>query len=407
MLAFRPARDEDLDVLTDIHLQAFPDDRGVVERHQNFRSNPWGPLADLHVATDGGVPVAHAFLFGMKAWFGGALVPVGGIASVAVAPEARGRGIARSLLQHLHGLASQRGDAVTVLYPFRQGFYAQLGYRPVTPYRRLTLTPSAIPREWSREAAAAGLRVGPATGANRGALRGIYERVASRQTGALLRPEALWERRLQDERRLWFVAEREGSVVGYLAWSVHQREAHAVTRIAVHEVVAEDHEARRALLGLVGAQRDQVAEVELSLAEGDPLDRALVDADGGRFGDAVVEHNLGIVAGGPMVRFVELHRAVAARGYARDGALDVRTRRGGAAFRLVVKGGKGHLEPPTGAGPVLVVDVDALPAIFYGGLLPSDAARLGWVDAPVEGSEAIGQADQLLTLPPYFSVDAF
>ena len=87
--SFRPATEDDLERLVEIHLGAFPDPRSNEARLRNFARNPLGTLSDLWVLVEGGVLVAHAFLFPLEAWFGGRRVAVGGIATVGVAPEAR------------------------------------------------------------------------------------------------------------------------------------------------------------------------------------------------------------------------------------------------------------------------------------------------------------------------------
>jgi GNAT superfamily N-acetyltransferase len=150
-LSFRTARADDLERLIDVHASAFPDPRSRDDRARNFTRNPLGDLTDLWVAVaaDSGAIVAHAFLFPLRAWFGGRLVPVGGIASVGVGPEARRRGIGTALVEHLHAVSLARGDALALLYPFRQAFYARIGYAATSSYRRLRLGPASIP--WTPE----------------------------------------------------------------------------------------------------------------------------------------------------------------------------------------------------------------------------------------------------------------
>ena len=103
-LTLRPAREEDIERLLEIHVSAFPDPRGIVERRRNFVHNSLGTFEDLHVVADGARVLAHAFLFPLEVWIGGRPVKVGGVASVGVAPEARGRRVAGRLLSHLHEL---------------------------------------------------------------------------------------------------------------------------------------------------------------------------------------------------------------------------------------------------------------------------------------------------------------
>jgi predicted acetyltransferase len=398
---FRRARDSDLDRLVEIHTSAYPDPRGHDARRRNFLASTWGHLDDLWVAepADGGGDLAaHAFLFGMSIGFGGVAVRASGVASVGVAPEARGTGVAGALLEHLHGVARERGDAVCVLHAFRQGFYARHGYAPVTPFRRLSFHPRAVPPSWRSAVVRA------ARGDDLDGIVACYGRALLRGTGMIERERRAWEARAANERRTCLVVPRDGGIAGYVTWSLAQAEAHAETTLHVKDLVADDGETRRALLGAVGAQRDQVAEVTLDVAEGDPIDRALVDMDRGRFGTDEVEHAIGEVVAGPMVRIVDVGVAAAARGYARDGELAFAV---GASppRRLVVRAGRGELAPPGGQDPdVGFRDEAALAAVLYGAMAASAAAALG----SATGDEAaLARADLLLALAPYFALDAF
>lgn len=394
-LAFRPAREADLDRLIEIHSSAFPDPRGEAERRSNFVANPLGTLDDLWVLLDGGQPLAHAFLFGLEAWVGGARVRLGGIASVGVAPEARGRGLASALLAHLHGVARARGDAATVLYAYRQGFYARLGYLPTSTYRRLRVHPAAIP--WRPE-----LRVRVAAGADREALRACWEAEGLRHTGTLVRADRTWEARLADERRTWLVVEGAGGVEGYVAWTLVQGEPHAPTALVVREMAARTPEATRSLWAAVGAQRDQVMEVRVDVAQDDPVDRVLVDGDRARFGDAELEHALGEIAAGPMLRATSTARALEARGWAEDGALVLAV--GDEGVALEVRSGRATATA-TADAPQLRLAAEAFSAVALGGLRPSHAIRLGLAEA--RDARALALADALFALPAYFSPDPF
>ncbi len=230
-----------------------------------------------------------------------------------------------------------------------------------------------------------------------------YVRAAARTHGWLVRPTALWERFFADERRVWILATQGRRISGYVAWSLVQAEAHAATRLIVHELVADDDATRRALLGAIGAQRDQVAEVEIEVDARDPLDRALLDADRARFGTGKVEHALGLVAGGPMVRLVDVARGLSARTYAADGAIDLLLD-GRPPLHVAIAEGKAKLSVPRQARAPLAIDRATLGALLYGGLAPSDAARLGWAHGE---AAAVARADALFASPPFFALDAY
>ncbi|HEY2510906.1 MAG TPA: GNAT family N-acetyltransferase [Polyangiaceae bacterium] len=401
-LSFRPACEADLDRLLDLHASAFPDPRGHAERRTNFCANPLGSLGDLWVALRGDVIQAHAFLLPLRGWFGGVSLPVAGVATVGVAPEARGTGVAAALLTHLHGRADASGAAILTLFAFRQGFYARHGYVATSPTRRLALHPASIPVEWKN---AGGVAVRGANRSDREAIVAAYTRAAARGHGWMDRPTALWDRRFANERRVWMIASRGERVTGYVSWALAQAESHTLTRLVVRDLAADDDASRRALLAMVGAQRDQVAEVELEIDARDPLDRALVDLDRGRFGTEAVEHPLGTLVGGPMVRLVDVARGLTARRYASSGAVDMVI--DGLAIRLTVPpdaNGQGVVTAPgTLTGP-LAIGRAPLAAVLYGGLSVADAARLGWA----QGDDAtLARADALFASPPFFTLDAY
>jgi predicted acetyltransferase len=414
-LRFRTATKSDLDRVLEIHLPSFPDERTVDERTRNFTANRFGSLDDLVVAEQAGEIVAQAYLFPLEAWFGGRAVRMGAIASLGVAPEVRGRGVGTALLQHLHVASDVRGDALTMLYAFRQRFYAPAGYGTTSSRRRLVIDPSSMPESWRALARA---RIRRARGDDKEGMRGAYARSAARASGWLTRSDVLWNRRLARERRQFFVADRPaseggGSVAGYVAFELVQSEAHAATKLVVDELAADDDVTRLALLGSLAALRDQVVAIELEVDDADPLERALVDSDGRRHGTNLVEHALGTIVGGPMVRIEDVPRAIEARGYAADGALDivVHAREGetnGAgediAVSVRVAGGLAEVSAARGAAAALRTTRAGLASLLYGALRPSDAVRLGLADAD---GRTLARADAVFAMPPVAPIDAF
>lgn len=400
-LSVRPALERDLERVIAIHTSAFPDPRGFEARVRNFKNNPFGGFAFVRVIEDEGTIVGHACLYAVEAFFGGARVKCGGIASVGVAPEARGRGVAGELLRALHDESRGRGDAVTILHAFRQGFYARHGYAPVTPYKQLRFSPQAVPRAWKVDgvrAMEAGDRVG---------VEAAYARAAERGTGMLARKRAQWEYRFLDERRVWLVVERGRAIAGYVAWTIEQEEAHAQTTMRVHELLADDEETRRALFAAIGAQRDQVTEARLDAAIDDPIDLELVDADRARFGTAEIEHTLGALVAGPMVRIADPQRALTARGYpaADESATHELTFaiENGASHSVVFRLGALKTAKKGRDKRVVATSAPGLAAVLYGGVSPDAALRLGWLRADPELVPAV----RMLALPPYFALDPF
>jgi len=413
-LRFRAATSSDLDRILEIHLCAFPDARSAEERRRNFTASAFGALDDLVLAVRGDEIVGQAFLFPLECWFGGRAVQVGGIASLAVAPEARGRGVAGALLGALHVASDMRGDALTMLYAFRQGFYTRVGYGPSASRRRLGIDPASVPPSWVGLARA---RVRRARGDDKEAILAAYGRSAAKASGWLTRTDAAWVRHLAKERRQFLVAERParegGGVSGYVAFEVLQDEPHAATTVSVDEIAADDDVTRLALVGALAAMRDQAREIELEVDGADPLELGLVDADARRFGTSRVEHDLGTLVGGPMVRIEDVPRAIESRGYRAEGAFDlvIHAAEGEAsgagdelAISVRVSGGHAEVSAARGAAGAIRTSRTTLASLLYGGLRPSDAVRMGLADAD---PRTLARADAILALPPPLPVDPF
>lgn len=413
-LHIRAARKDDLDRLLAIHFAAYPDGRSVEERRRNFGANALGTMDDLVVVEREGSVVGHAFLFPLEAWFGGRAVRLGGIASVAIAPEARSQGVGTALMGALHRASDVRGDALTMLYAFRQRFYARLGYGASLSRRRLELDPASIPRAWSTLAKARVRGVGRNEGE---AVRASYEEVARDRTGWLTRPPALWDRHFARERRHFLVVDgpEKGTLAGFVAFEIAQAEPHAETRLFVDELVARDDETRLALLGALGAMRGQVDAIEIELAADDPLEIALLDPDGRRNGEEAVEHALGAVVGGPMVRIEDIPRSIEARGYpggAHAESFDVVVQssdptKGAAdeiAISVQVEGHRARVASARAAASAVRTTRAGLAAVLYGGVPLGAAVRLGLADAD---PRTVARVEPVLALPPPAPIDSF
>src|SRR5687768_10513571 len=72
--------------------------------------------------------VAKAVDRAQQQWFGGRAVATCGVAGVAVAPELRGKGLARQVLTRLLADARDRGAAISTLFPTVPFPYRRLGW---------------------------------------------------------------------------------------------------------------------------------------------------------------------------------------------------------------------------------------------------------------------------------------
>jgi predicted N-acetyltransferase YhbS len=300
-LTFSSAQPQDLEEVLEVHACAYPDGRTYAERKQGLTEGLLGGLADLVLARKGTALVGFARLFELEVHAWQEVWKVGGIASVAVAPEHRGAGVANDLLTHLHERSRTRGHLGTLLYAFREAFYARAGYVQLAPFLSLDFAPSSLPaaEHGARRVQAAELPM----------LTRLYRKCAEQGIGCLVRSEEQWRRRLLNERRHAFLLGDEG----YVSFRYEQHEAHAQTTLAVESWGAASPSARQRLQGFLAAQRDQVARIVLPCPVNDPFPLCLVDADRHRYGTAALEHPYGTLAAGPMFRPHAIEGLLAAR----------------------------------------------------------------------------------------------
>jgi predicted acetyltransferase len=96
------------------------------------------------VLFDNGAPVATANLHTMTQSVREKVLPMGGVAGVATQPQARRKGYARLLVQHLFEYMHEQQLPISTLYPFRESFYGRLGYAGFTKERIVCVSPGSL-----------------------------------------------------------------------------------------------------------------------------------------------------------------------------------------------------------------------------------------------------------------------
>lgn len=414
----RTAREEDLEQLVEMGLCAYPDGDGPEKRRRNLVQNSFGSLSDVRVIEKDGRIAGQAKLYAIELWLGGRRVPCAGIASVSVAPGERRLGVSRALFEQLHAEVNARKAALTLLYPFREGFYARLGYATTVPLVTLRVATDAIAHAPILADAAAGFTFRTLEGPLVTEARALYEDVAAARAGRLVRSETRWVKLFSSEARHWMSAvSAEGRLEGYVSFSYDVPVSHGRQTLIVHELTARNERAGRALLAALGKQRDQIDDVEITVPFGDPLPFAFHDAPGSRRGLSAIDHPLGMLGAGPMVRLTDVARALTLRGYPTDGELTLmvaETPPGPPkALRLVVRDGVGEVvgngartegAKTESAVPVIHLAMSTLGSIVAAGLRPSDGAWLGLVRAD---AVALAVADALFGGPRFQCLDPF
>lgn len=341
----------------------------------------------------GGRVVGGLALFDTPQWFGGRPVPATGVAAVAIAPEARGQGLARALLARCLEEARERGLALASLYPSTQRLYRALGYEVAGSCFQYSQPLRLIGRGGDRD-----LEVRAIDPAGHDVLQPLHRARAADEQGVLDRGRSLWRRVVRDDRgdvRAYLLGP-EPAPEGYL---VVRREGDGARRVlVVTDVVARTARAARCVWSLLAEHATTAEDVRWWGPPLDPLLSFLEERDW-----RVDE------AGTWMLRIVDLPAALAARGWpagvegeleldVHDPVLPANTGR----WRLRVAGGVA--EVVAGGRGELRLDATAL-APLYSGF--SSARRLALAGKLAGPPAMIALAERLFAGPTPWMPDRF
>ena len=360
-LALRQATPDDAPRMAQLSIQAYPRaEDGAAARAERYLSSNWFALSDCTLAEREGRLVGQCVSIPFTGWFGGVETKVGGLAGVAVAPEARRSGVAARLIARHLQLLEERRDAWAMLYPFSPRFYAAYGWAPAARKLRWDLAPAELP-SFPERTRVRTLQLGDAGDLAR--VQRCYERHCVRTNGSLLRTtRQLAAVCKPDQIFVVGVPAAEGALDGYLTYFVRATTNRPQTMV-VTELVALDDAATRAMYGFLAAQADQFERVELDTPPADPLP-LLANRGLPLYEDSWnmphEHHALGRFYSGAMLRVVSLARALEGRGYPGGSgrlafqAEDALVPANEAPVTLTVEDGRGWAVPGAAAGVPLV-----------------------------------------------------
>lgn len=185
----------------------------------------------------------------MGQYFGGRSVPMIGIAGVAVAPEARGGGLARWMMQRALEEMYERGEPLSALYASTQPLYRQVGYEQAGHRLSFTVPMSEID---ARERG--GGRVWETVGlqdAER--LHATYRAFAARFDGMLDRGPYVWKRKfeLRGSSGTGYASVGTNGAIDAYAVVVQKRKDSGRMTIELSDLAFLDAAAGRRLLGML------------------------------------------------------------------------------------------------------------------------------------------------------------
>ncbi|HJY55693.1 MAG TPA: GNAT family N-acetyltransferase [Streptosporangiaceae bacterium] len=364
--AVRP--DDDLDAQFDLAERSFgPGSRAGRDQRRRAVADPIAAGRTLG-AFHGDRPVGAASFHDMRQWWCGRAVPMAGVASVKVAPEDRGRGVARRLMTALLDEMAARGHPLSALYPATMPLYRSLGWElagvrdtAVIPTRSLRdlMPPDPVVLAAAPDVAAGSARLLRAAPADAEAVISVIGRVhqAARDCGPITWDVASVASRLADPDLYAYLSDD-----GFLIYRWH----HGNDALFVEGAEAISAPAQRVLWAHVGSHASIADRVFARVGPADVFWRLTRDRD------ANVHHRSMW-----MLRVVDAPAAIAARGFPAAVSLtvplairdDARPANSG-RWALTVTDGRGALDPLTPsavrADPPFTLGARGLAALYAG-----------------------------------------
>jgi predicted acetyltransferase len=364
---------------------AWPDVAEVLGQSFNLRPGLWDTFRErlgdenVYVAREGGRVVGGCGVYRIGQVWGGRAVPLGGVAGVGVAPDARGRGVARAMMEAVLRALRADGCPVAGLYPASLRVYRSVGYEQSGERVRYEVPLAAL----------SGFRfeveVRPVEPLDVGNWPAFAERYRPVH-GNLVRNDALWARLAQPHvgrRFAWLLGED-----GYVILHHHPAEAPPFD-LEIVDVVAPSAATARTLFALLAGHRSMAKKVRWWGPPGDALLTWVPEPVW-----AIVEHQRW------MIRLTDVAAALRGRGWTGgEGELHLHVEdellpENAGNLVLTVAGGQAEVRPG-GRGELRVSTRGEGP--LYAGFFPASAlVGLGLVAGP---EAAVATADRLFAGP--------
>ncbi len=384
-----------LDDFFDIRAQAFGEAGDDRERWKSRLALDPDAVAIGAFAGAGLLGALRVFPVGQ--FLAGRPVPMGAVAAVVVRPEARGRGVAKSLLTSALGWMRDHGLAVSSLHPASTRVYRGMGWEHAgrAGWAR-------VPTRSLAALAPGGERVVARMGADGNEeVRACFAADAIRRHGALERSGAWWdflEAVIADDGAFTYGArDAGGHLLGYVRYTQIPSRSWGYS-IRVDDFVAGDRDTAVALWRFFGGHAMQVERITVPEHVVPLLVLLLPEQD--------VES---VALNRWMHRIVDLPAVVAARAFPAGASGTVSFRvtdpwPGGVAgaWRLEVGEGAGAVEPADDAA--VTTDVGALSALSVGGASVDELRRAGRLQGPLDELSILGA---LLAAPRPVMTDDF
>lgn len=194
----------------------------------------------------------------------GESVSAPGLSAVATPPEYRRDGNVRRLLEASLEEYRERGDPISLLWPFEAPFYEQYGWATTNRYATYDVDPDALAFATDAVEATDAEVTFRQADADEWAVLDAIDAETWEQTLAVSRSEAFWRHRMfesWDTDPFVYLVERDDDPVGYLVYFVRDGDDGRRLSVAYHGAV--DHEAELAVLSFCHVHDSQVETVRV------------------------------------------------------------------------------------------------------------------------------------------------
>ena len=331
-------------------------------------------------------------------WWADRLLPAADVAGVAVAPEARGRGIARALLRRVLEGGRDRGAAVSALHPSVTAVYRSGGWAMVGAMRAVDVPTSFLPRHRPDGK----LTVDAGAPADLEAAGQLYTEVARARNGMLS-----WTGRHRSAAGDAFPEGVDGLTlirdgdrpVGYASWGRGPGTGPDAV-LEVVDIIATSGEAVRELIGVLASWRSATPTIRFRAVPSGALTAGLPM-------EVAKERKVSRW----MHRPVDVVRAVSGRSWPASIELgmtfelydDLAPWNAG-TWALQISGGEGHLEPSKGR-PALRLQTEGFGFLYCGIASPAMLVEAGLAENGRAGDPAL--LASLMAAPPPELLDHF
>ncbi len=342
------------------------------------------------VQRPGEVPCGTLLLAEIGQFFGGRAVSMDGVAGVAVAPEARGGGVAAFMMRECLRESRSRGAALSTLYPATQALYRKVGYEHAGFSLEIRIDASSIGTTKEDRA----LPIRPVRAEDWPRIEAAYRAALTHMNGALERRTYIWDRvRVwRGEKAESWVIDAEGRIEGTVSLMMRPDPSDHTGRKEVFctDVSAFTGRGARRLLAFLADYSSMATDIIIFAGPAEPLLLLLPEQ---RWCNATKSELW-------MTRLVNVEQALRERGYPAglNARLafdveddDIAENRG--LFTLEVAEGRGAVSPGCAPGtPVIRAHVRDLAPIYSGLHPPTVLARLGKIRGPEDALALAGAA---------------